>query len=177
MSSIIGGMSQMSDIQSQIWQMYNKINNATIDAGQKHLEEFSEANAIAGEDFAKALEEQYQKQNQQVLNNEMNFMQTEQLGMPAGLNITEVGSTDESYQGLINTLMESMMENLDKNSDGHVSSDEIQGLEKVLNKTPNAETTGSLASNSGFFKNQASNFIQKLIDTYKDKGSINGLNV
>ena len=176
MSSIIGGMSQMSDIQSQIWQMYNKINNATIDAGQKQIEDSPEAK-ISGEEFAKALEEQYQKQNEFVLNNEMNFLQSEQLGMPAGLNITEVGSTNESYQTLINTLMESMMENLDKNSDGHLSQEEVQGLENVLNRTPNSETTGNLATNGSSFKNQASNFIQKLIDSYKDKGSINGLNV
>lgn len=58
MSSIMGGMSQISDLQSQIWQMYNKINNATIDAGQKHLSEGIDE-SVVGEDFVKALEEQF----------------------------------------------------------------------------------------------------------------------
>ncbi len=175
MSSIMGGMSQISDLQSQIWQMYNKINNATIDAGQKHLSEGIDEN-VASEDFVKALEEQFQKQTQQVLDKEVNLLQSEQMGMPAGMNISEVGEADVSYQSLIDSLMESMMNNLDKNSDGHVSQDEMKNLEKAISQTPDIETTGSIAfSNSA--TNKASNFIQKLIDTYKDKGSINGINV
>lgn len=98
------------------------------------------------------------------------------MGMPAGMNITEIGEADASYQNMINSLMESMMDNLNKNSDEHVSQDEMKKLKNSISQTPDIETTGSIAfSNSA--TNKASNFIQKLIDTYKDKGSINGINV
>ena len=147
MSSIIGGMSQITDFQSQIWQMYNKINNATINEGQKHsLESTTE---ISGEDFIKVLEEQLEKEKQQIFGSEKFFIQDEKLGMPAGMNITEVGETEESYQSIINSLLESMMDNLNKNPQDNLS------------KAPDTETTGSLA----FSK---TNYIQKLIDSYKN---------
>lgn len=146
MSSIIGGMSQISDFQSQIWQMYNKINNATINEGQKHSIETE----VSGEDFIRNLEAQLEKEKQEVFGSEKFFMQDEKLGMPAGLNITEVGAPEESYQSIINSLMESMMDNLNKNPQDNLS------------KAPSTETTGSLA----FSK---TNYIQKLIDSYKDK--------
>lgn len=154
MSSITGGLGQISDLQTQIWQMYNKINNATINEGQKHVVETVD-NDLLREDFVKTLEEQMQKQNQPNL--ETNLLQNEQLGMPAGLNITQAGSVNESYDSIISSLMESLSQQNDN----------------LKIKTTNTETTGSLA----FKHNSASNFIQKLIDSYKDKGSVNGINI
>ena len=162
MSSITSGIGQVSDLQSQIWQMYNKINNATIDAGQKNSVSAIDDESVS-KDFIKSLEEQFQKQNQQVFDEENLFIKDESIGMPAGLNIQEVGEPEKSYQSIIESLTESMTQNSEQNLAG----------------TPDSETTGSLAFlNTGDnIKTQASNFIQKLIDTYKDKGSINGLNV
>jgi hypothetical protein len=167
MSSITSGIGQMSDLQSQIWQMYNKINNATINSASQQSSESVEFNGVSSQDFVKALEEQLQKQSEQVLNNEANLMQSEQLGMPSSLSISEVGVENNSYQDVINSLMNSMAENNSENSN---------------QQQPNVsdiETTGVLATNHAgiSFKSQASNFIQKLIDSYKDKGSIIGLNV
>ena len=57
-----------------------------------------------------------------------------------------------------------------KNSDGKISEKEIKNFTEKLSKSDDVETTGSLASSKAgdFLKNQASNFIQKLIDKYKD---------
>ena len=59
MSAIIGGISQNSDLQSMIFQMFNKINNATINSGEK-TSALDTTKAINVEDFARNLEKQLQ---------------------------------------------------------------------------------------------------------------------
>lgn len=176
MSSITGGMSQISDMQTKIWQMYNQINNATISVGQKNFQDDSEV-SVLNQDFVKALEEQMQKQEKQVLTEQTNFEQHQELGMPIWLNITDVGAKEQSYEMIINDLMNSLADDLNNKSKEQFSNNK-NGEINNLSQTPSTETTGSLASlNVGEFKNQAGNFIQKLIDAYKDRGSVIGLNV
>ena len=52
MSSTINSIAQNSDMQAMIVSMFNKINNATINAGQNKSDEKS----ISSADFVKALE-------------------------------------------------------------------------------------------------------------------------
>ena len=97
--------------------------------------------------------------------------------MPAGMKIDEDNNIiKESYK----ELLQSIMENLDENSDGKISQDEMKNFVNKLSQSGNTETTGTLASSNAFdfIKNQAGTFIQKLIDNYKDNGgSILGISV
>lgn len=170
MSSIINGISNNSDMQAMIVSMFNKINNATISAS-KNIQN-DRQKSISSAEFVKSLEEQLQKsENTTDLNKNIQG----QIGMPAGMSISDDNTiTKDSFKELIS----SIMNNLDKNSDGEISQQEIKDFTEKLSKTGDTETTGTLASSKAgeFLKNQASNFIQKLIDRYKDNSdSILGL--
>jgi len=169
MSSTINSIAQNNDMQAMIVSMFNKINNATISAGQNKTDEKS----ISSVDFVKALEKQLQKSNESV--NENNQNSNNQVGMPAGMKIDEDNNLiKESYK----ELLQSIMENLDENSDGKISQDEMKNFVNKISQSGNTETTGTLASSKAFdfIKNQAGTFIQKLIDNYKDNGgSISGI--
>lgn len=171
MSSTINSIAQNSDMQAMIVSMFNKINNATINAGQNKSDEKS----ISSADFVKALEKQLQKSTESVGENNQNS--SNQIGMPAGMKIDEDNNIiKESYK----ELLQSIMENLDENSDGKISQDEMKNFVNKLSQSGNTETTGTLASSNAFdfIKNQAGTFIQKLIDNYKDNGgSILGISV
>lgn len=172
MSSTINGISQNSDMQAMILSMFNKINNATINAGQNSLA--SEGKDVSKADFIKTLEAQLEKTlDTNVL--EHNFNKNTQLGMPAGMSIDDKNNIiKESYKDLINGIME----NLDKNSDGKITGQEMKDFTDKISQKGNAETTGTLASSKTFefLKSQAGSFIQKLIDNYKDNGgSISGI--
>ena len=169
MSSTINSIAQNNDMQAMIVSMFNKINNATISAGQNKTDEKS----ISSVDFVKALEKQLQKSTESV--NENNQNSNNQVGMPAGMKIDEDNNLiKESYK----ELLQSIMENLDENSDGKISQDEMKNFVNKISQSGNTETTGTLASSKAFdfIKNQAGTFIQKLIDNYKDNGgSISGI--
>ncbi len=167
MSSTINGISQNSDMQAMILSMFNKINNATINAGQNSFA--SEEKGVSNADFVKALETQLQKSvDTQIL--EQNTNKNSKLGMPAGMTIDDENNiVNESYKELLN----SIVENLDKNSDGKITEQEMKDFSGKISQKGDAETTGTLASSKAgeFLKNQASAFIQKLIDNYKDNSS------
>jgi len=165
MSSIINNLAQNSDMQSMILSMFNKINNATINAGQNVSPNGEKG--ISVEEFVKTLEVQLKKAVADVSENSNNITKNEQTGMPAGMKINDDNSiTKDSYQ----EILKSIMENLDENSDGKITQEEMQHFSDKLSHAGNAETTGTLASSNvgEFLKNQAGNFIQKLIDKYKD---------
>lgn len=163
MSSIINGIANNSDMQAMIVSLFNKINNATINSSKNSQDS---KKSISSAEFVKSLEEQLKKSES--LNVQDNKVSTQkQLGMPAGMTISEDNIiSKDSFKELIN----SVMENLDKNSDGKISEDEIKDFTEKLSQAGQTETTGSLASSKAgdFLKNQATNFIQKLIDKYKD---------
>ncbi len=169
MSSIVNSIVQNSDMQAMIVSMFNKINNATINAGQSKIDEKS----ISNVDFVKALEEQLQKSTDDISNN--NREANNQVGMPSGMKIDDENNIiKEQYKELLNNIIE----NLDKNSDGKITEQEMKDFTNKISQSGNTETTGTLASSKAmdFLKNQASNFIQKLIDNYKDNGgSISGI--
>lgn len=167
MSSTINGVSQNSDMQAMILSMFNKINNATINAGQNSF--VSEEKGVSNVDFVKALESQLQKSiDTQIL--EQNSNKNTKLGMPVGMTLDDENNiVNESYKELLN----SIVENLDKNSDGKITEQEMKDFSGKISQKGDAETTGTLASSKAgeFLKNQASAFIQKLIDNYKDNSS------
>lgn len=174
MSSIINSIVQNKDMQSMIFSMFNKINNATLNAGQKASAKSTDG--ISNEDFVKALEEQLNKTA--VENpNDKSRAQSVQSGMPAGMSIDgENNIVNPSYKELLN----SIVENIDNNSDGKITEQELQSFTDKLTHGKTHETTGNLASSKtfDFLKNQAGTFIQKLIDSYKDNGgSISGISV
>lgn len=164
MSSLINNISQNGDMQAMIVSMFNKINNATINSAQSAS--LKDEKSVSTSDFVKSLEEQLQKSvDTKVLEN--SNARNSALGIPAGMRVDEENNIiKESYQELLKTIMEK----LDENSDGKISSEEMSNLKDQLVQSGNPETTGTLASsNAGdFLKTQASKFIQKLIDKYKD---------
>ena len=166
MSSIVNNIGNNSDMQAMVLSMFNKINNATINAAQKTG--VNGINEISMSDFAKTLEEQLKKSDNNVLNHNQNSDIQNKIGIPAGMNLSEDNTiVKDSYKNLVNSIMES----LDENSDGKITKKEMENFtDKISSKDSNTETTGSLASSKAgdFLKNQASNFIQKLIDKYKD---------
>ena len=165
MSSIINGISQNSDMQAMIMSMFNKINNATINAGKDV--KTSGVEGISSSEFVKELEKQL-KMSEDLLSGKNNLTnKAEQVGMPSNLSVSEDNSITKDIYG---ELVSSIINNLDKNSDGKISEKEIKNFTEKLSKSDDVETTGSLASSKAgdFLKNQASNFIQKLIDKYKD---------
>lgn len=165
MSSIINGISNNSDMQAMILSMFDKINNAAINAAQKV--QTDKQKIINSSDFVKVLEEQFAKADAVVPHENGTQNLQNKLGMPAGMNVAQDETiTKDSFKELIG----SIMENLDENSDGKISKQEIENFKDKLTQSNDVETTGTLASaNAGdFLKNQASNFIQKLIDKYKD---------
>ena len=96
MSSTINSIAQNSDMQAMIVSMFNKINNATINAGQNKSDEKS----ISSADFVKALEKQLQKSTESVGENNQNS--SNQIGMPAGMKIDEDNNIiKESYKELL----------------------------------------------------------------------------
>lgn len=167
MSSIINSISQNSDMQAMILSMFNKINNATINAGQNSSA--NEEKGITKVDFVKTLEAQLQKSvDTQVLEQHTN--KNIQFGMPAGMTIDENNNiVKDSYKQLLDNIVQS----LDENSDGKITESEMKDFSDKISKSENAETTGTLASSKAgdFLKNQASAFIQKLIDNYKGNGN------
>ena len=171
MSSIINGIANNGDMQAMIVSMFNKINNATINSSKNFQN--NNVNSISSADFVKSLEEQFKKSEK--IAPEISKNAQEQIGMPAGMTISDDNTImKDSFKELIN----SVMENLDENKDGKISQQEMENFTEKLSHSKNAETTGSLASSKAgdFLKNQASNFIQKLIDKYKDNsGSVLGI--
>jgi len=163
MSSIINGITNNSDMQAMIVSMFNKINNATISASKNTQN--NRINSISSSDFVKSLEEQFKKSEK--ISNDVNKNIQEQIGMPAGMTVSEDNTiTKDAYKNLIS----SIMDKLDENKDGKISQKEMEDFTDKLSKTNDSETTGTLASSKAgeFLKNQAGNFIQKLIDRYKD---------
>ena len=174
MSSLISSIANNSNVQAMIVNMFNKINDATINAGQNKANDIK---SISSEDFVKALENQFKKSASNVSDSVKIDITEGQIGMPAGMKISEDNSIiKESYQ----ELLKSIMDNLDKNSDGTISQEEMTDFMNKISQSKNAETTGTLASSKAFYylKNQAGTFIQKLIDKYKDNSdSILGISV
>ncbi len=165
MSAIIGGISQNSDLQSMIFQMFNKINNATINSGEK-TSALDTTKAINVEDFARNLEKQLQVEKE-IQKPNQNGLKAIKLDNPATFNITNADENSvDFYKEILNSVIESLKETEEK-SDVKIS------------KTPSVENAGSIASADmgDSLKNLAGSFIQKLIDNYKDKGSILGINV
>ena len=163
MASIINGIANNSDVQSMIVSMFNKINSATINAS-KNVQNTKEK-SISSAEFIKSLEEQLQKSEK--FTPEVNKNTHNEIGMPAGMTISDDNTiTKDSFNKLLN----SVIETLDENSDGKISQQEMENFTEKLSHLGNSETTGSLASSKAgeFLKNQATNFIQKLIDKYKD---------
>ncbi|MBR2526227.1 hypothetical protein IKE67_07135 [bacterium] len=163
MASIINTIANNSDVQSMIVSMFNKINSATINASKNIQSE--KVKSISSADFVKSLEEQLQKSEK--FTPEVNKNAHNEIGMPAGMTISDDNTiTKDSFNKLLN----SVMETLDENSDGKISQQEMENFTEKLSHLGNSETTGSLASSKAgeFLKNQATNFIQKLIDKYKD---------
>lgn len=165
MSAIIGGISQNSDLQSMIFQMFNKINNATINSGEK-TSALDTTKAINTEDFARNLEKQLQaEQEAQKPNN--SGLKAIKLDNPATFNITNAEeSSADFYKEILNSVMETLKE-------------AEESASNKASKAPSVENAGSIASADlgDSLKNLAGEFIQKLIDNYKDKGSILGINV
>ena len=178
--STIGALTANTDLQSLMTKMYGN-STGKINSAKENLENLlaSSSNEIdKNDDFLNKLQEQYHSlglnKTQELQSIQEAQLINQELGIPSGLQIQGVNevSKTNSYQNLLDKLMGSMEKALDKNGDGEVSRQEIKdGFENLAKKVPNNEVAGTLA-NLGSGKNMAGNFIQSLINNYKDNGGI-----
>lgn len=200
MSMSIGSVGANEDIHAMMLEMFNKINKADTDGTTGlSLEELSSVDTskdVGGQAFIKSLTEQFEdldsNSDGQLSKDEMAYAKPTQdkLGMPADINIagtdTKSNSVD-SYQELLNSLINSLMSKLDTDGDGSISAEEMSAAIQKLSETSqkstaseNSVTNGELATSandksSKETTNLADIFIQKLIDAYKDNTELSDL--
>lgn len=178
--STIGALTTNTDLQSLMAKMYgnstNKVNSAKDNL--ENLLATSSNDIKSNNDFLNTLQEQYHSlglnKAQDIQGLQENQLINQELGIPSGLQIQDASETSNpnSYQNLLDKLMGSLEKALDKDGDGQVSQEEMQeGFENLAKKVPNNEVAGTIA-NLGSGKNMAGNFIQGLINNYKDNGGI-----
>ena len=166
--STIGALTANTDLQSLMAKMYGngigKVKNA-----KENLESLLVTNSNdinKNDDFLNKLQEQYHSlglnKTEDVQGLQDSQLINQELGIPSSLQIQSVedSANTNSYQNLLDKLMGSIEKALDKDGDGEVSQ-----------KVPNNEVAGTLA-NFGSGKNLAGNFIQGLINNYKDNGGM-----
>lgn len=177
--STIGALTANIDLQSLMAKMYAN-NTSKVNSAKDNLESLlaSNSNNIdKNNDFLNQLQEQYHSlglKSHEIQGNQDSQLINQELGIPAGLQIQDASETSNSssYQNLLDKLMGSLEKALDKDGDGQVSQQELkEGFENLAKKVPNNEVAGTLA-NLGSGKNLAGNFIQGLINNYKDNGGI-----
>lgn len=178
--STIGALTANTDLQSLMAKMYGngigKVNNA-----EENLESLLVTNSNdinKNDDFLNKLQEQYHSlglnKTEDVQGLQDSQLINQELGIPSSLQIQSVedSANTNSYQNLLDKLMGSIEKALDKDGDGEVSQQEFkEGFENLAKKVPNNEVAGTLA-NFGSGKNLAGNFIQGLINNYKDNGGM-----
>ena len=178
--STIGALTANTNLQSLMAKMYGngieKVNSA-----KENLESLLVTNSNdinKNDNFLNKLQEQYHSlglsktESTQGLQNLQSINQ--EFGIPSNLQIQglEESSSTESDKSLLDKLMGSLENALDKDGNGEVSQQEFkEGLENLAKKVPNNEVAGTLA-NLGSGKNLAGNFIQSLINNYKDNGGM-----
>ena len=82
---MIGGIGQGSNISKMIADMFEQINNATINIHKKDVN-YDEVNNHDAIEFAKNLEKAFENETAKKLNT-IDLFSKEQIGMPLGLNI------------------------------------------------------------------------------------------
>ena len=185
MVATVSSIASNNDIQLMTAQMFSKMNKADNDGVKGlSLEEVTSidtSNDEGGAAFIKSLQEQFEtldaNSDGQLSQEEMSYTKPTQdkLGMPAGMELSE---EVDAYQQLINSLMNSLVSSLDTDGDGKISQDELkEGLNKITEKSSNTEAAGSVAKSElgDSIKNLAGNFIQKLIDNYKNNDGLQGI--
>lgn len=171
--STIGALTANTDLQSLMAKMYGN-STSKVNSAKENLESLLATNSndiSKNNDFLNKLQEQYHSLG---LNKSESVQGLQESGIPSNLKIEGVNETSESnsYKNLLDKLMGSIEKALDTDGDGKVSQQELkEGFEKLAKKVPNNEVAGTLA-NLGSGKNLAGNFIQGLINNYKDNGGI-----
>lgn len=185
MVATVSSIASNNDIQLMMAQMFSKMNKADNDGVKglslEELTSIDTSNDEGGAAFIKSLQEQFEtldaNSDGQLSQEEMSYTKPTQdkLGMPAGMEFSE---EVDAYQQLINSLMNSLVSSLDTDGDGKISQDELkEGLNKITEKSSNTEAAGSVAKSElgDSIKNLAGNFIQKLIDNYKNNDGLQGI--
>ncbi len=178
--STIGALTTNTDLQSLMAKMYGN-GIGKVNSAKENLESLLVTNSNdidKNNDFLNKLQEQYHSLGLNKAQDEQGLQETQlinqELGIPSGMQIqgVEESSDTNSYQNLLDKLMGSIEKALDKDDDGEVSQQEMkEGFENLAKHVPNNEVAGTLA-NLGSGKNMAGNFIQNLINNYKDNGGI-----
>ncbi|MGN1125233.1 MAG: EF-hand domain-containing protein [Candidatus Gastranaerophilaceae bacterium] len=185
MVATVSSIASNNDIQLMMAQMFSKMNKADNDGVKglslEELTSIDTSNDEGGAAFIKSLQEQFEtldaNSDGQLSQEEMSYTKPTQdkLGMPAGMELSE---EVDAYQQLINSLMNSLVSSLDTDGDGKISQDELkESLNKITEKSSNTEAAGSVAKSElgDSIKNLAGNFIQKLIDNYKNNDGLQGI--
>ncbi len=178
--STIGALTANTDLQSLMAKMYGN-STSKVNSAKENLESLLATNSndiSKNNDFLNKLQEQYHSlglnKSESVQGLQESQLINQEFGIPSNLKIEGVNETSESnsYKNLLDKLMGSIDKALDTDGDGKVSQQELkEGFEKLAKKVPNNEVAGTLA-NLGSGKNLAGNFIQGLINNYKDNGGI-----